>query len=599
MELTRRDVLEGGVALIAGLAAAGLAAVGTSPAPVAACSYTQPASLRTIAMRRLAFGPSPELMAMYDATPGASDEERFDNWVRQQLNYTAIDNTPCANRILSAQLKIRYTHNNRTTSEVRPLSWLSASRETLWQQRVVPDLPYAERIRPYEEVRVATWIRAVCSRRQLFEVMVDFWHNHFNVRATAAQRIAATWPDYDRIIRTHALGNFHTMLVEVTKSVAMMYYLNNVSNKAGGGEGGNENFARELFELHTLGSDNYLKFYSQRGNIPVVEYGSERYASAYIDYDVYDASRCLTGWTIADGRDGKPDTGAFFIMESWHDNYPKTVLAPAPLPGIEPAPNFPFNNGAERDGMEALRLAARHPGTARYLCTKLCRRLVADNPPESLINTAWSVWMQHRDSPDQIRRVVEAILLSPEAKSTFGAKIRRPLEAIWAFLRATNATLPNDVAAVNGDATQGGYWSSLFWSADQTGHRLFGWDTPTGHPDRADYWANTNALLRTWNIFYTMSQSWGGNVTINIVGQTPPGLSCAGIVDFWCQLMLTYIPTGDLRTLLVNFLAQGGDPNQPPQPLRGSPDWGSADAVNERIVAMVQLLATSPEFWLR
>jgi len=389
------------------------------------------------------------------------------------------------------------------------------------------------------------------------------------------------------------------MLVEVTKSVAMMYYLNNVSNKAGGGEGGNENFARELFELHTLGSDNYLKFYSQRGNIPVVEYGSERYASAYIDYDVYDASRCLTGWTIANGRDGRPNTGAFYLMESWHDNYPKTVLAPAPLPGIEPAPNFPFNNGAERDGMEALRLAARHPGTARHLCTKLCRRLVADNPPESLINTAWSVWMQHRDSPDQIRRVVEAILLSPEAKSAFGAKICRPLEAMWAFLRATNAALPNDVPAVNGDATQGGYWSSLFWSADQTGHRLFGWDTPTGHPDRADYWANTNALLRTWNIFYTMAQSWGGNVTIDIVGQTPPGLSCAGIVDFWLQRMLTYIPTGDLRTLLINFLAQGGDPNQPPQPLRGAPDWGSADAVNDRIVAMVQLLATSPEFWLR
>lgn len=599
MELTRRDVLEGGVALIAGLTAAGLAAVGTSPAPVAACSYTQPASLRTIAMRRLAFGPSPELMAMYDATPGASDEERFNNWVRQQLNYTAIDNTPCANRILSAQLKIRYTHNSSTINEVRPLSWLSASRETLWQQRVVPDLPWAERIRPYEEVRVATWLRAVYSRRQLFEVMVDFWHNHFNVRATADQRIAATWPDYDRIIRTHALGNFHTMLVEVTKSVAMMYYLNNVSNKAGGGEGGNENFARELFELHTLGSDNYLKFYSQRGNIPVVEYGSERYASAYIDYDVYDASRCLTGWTIANGRDGRPNTGAFYLMESWHDNYAKTVLAPAPLPGIEPAPNLPYNNGAERDGMEALRLVARHPGTARHLCTKLCRRLVADNPPESLINTAWSVWMQHRDSPDQIRRVVEAILLSPEAKSTFGAKICRPLEAMWAFLCATNAALPNDVPAVNGDATQGGYWSSLFWSADQTGHRLFGWDTPTGHPDRADYWANTNALLRTWNTFYTMAQSWGGNVTIDIIGQTPSGLSGAGIVDFWLQRMLTYIPTGDLRTLLINFLAQGGDPNQPPQPLRGAPDWGSADAVNDRIVAMVQLLATSPEFWLR
>jgi uncharacterized protein (DUF1800 family) len=599
MEITRRNFLEGSVALVAGVVTAGVAATGTPPAPVAACSYTQPASLRTIAMRRLAFGPSPELMAMYDATPGASDEERFDNWVRQQLNYTAIDDTPCTNRIDSAQLKIRYTYNNRTVNEIRPLSWLSASRETLWQQRVIPDLPWAERIRPYNEVRVATWIRAVCSRRQLFEVMVDFWHNHFNVNATADQRIAATWPDYDRIIRTHALWNFHAMLTEVTKSVAMMYYLNNVSNKAGGGEGGNENFARELFELHTLGSDNYLKFYDQRGNIPVVEYGSERYAASYIDYDVYEASRCLTGWTIANGRDGRPNTGAFYLMDSWHDNYPKTVLAPPLLPGIEPAPNFPFNNGAEQDGTKLLRLVAYHPGTARHLCTKLCRRLVADNPPESLINTAYNVWMQHRESPDQIRRVVEAILLAPEAKSTFGAKIRRPLEAIWAFLRATNASLPNDVAEVNGDVTKGNYWEGLLWSVDQTGHRLFGWDTPTGHPDRAEYWANTNALLKTWNCFYTLAQSWGGNVQMDIVGQTPAGLSCAGIVDFWLQRMLTYTPTGDLRTLLINFLAQGFDPNQPPQPLPSAPDWRSPEAVRERIVAMVQLLAMSPEFWLR
>ncbi|WP_298816310.1 DUF1800 domain-containing protein [Chloroflexus sp.] len=594
MEITRRDLIESGTRLIAGLAATGLAALGNSPTPVAACSPGQPASLRTIALRRLAFGPSPELAAMYDATPGSTVEEQFDNWVRQQLNPASIDDTPCDNRINSARLKIQYTHNSTTVNEVRPLTWLNAARETLWQQRVVPDLPWAERTLPYNEVRVATWIRAVYSRRQLFEVLVDFWHNHFNVRAESDSRIAATWPDYDRIIRAHALGNFNAMLLDVTKSVAMMYYLNNVSNRAGGGEGGNENFARELFELHTLGSDNYLKFYDRRENIPVVEYGSERFAAAYIDYDVYEASRCLTGWTIANGRDGRPNTGAFYLMESWHDNFPKTVLAPAPAPGFPPAPNFPYNNGAQRDGEMALRLTARHPGTARHICAKLCRRLVADDPPVSLVDTAYNVWMQHRDSPDQIRRVVEAILLSPEAKAIFGRKLRRPLEAIWAFLRATNATLPNDDASVSER-----YWGNLLWSADQTGHRLFGWDTPTGHPDRADYWANTNALINTWNMFYTVQQSWGGNVAIDIVGQTPGGLSCTGIVDFWLQRMLTYIPYGDLRTLLINFLAQGQDPNQPPRPLSGAPDWNNPAAVNERIVTMVQLLACSPEFWLR
>jgi len=155
------------------------------------------------------------------------------------------------------------------------------------------------------------------------------------------------------------------------------------------------------------------------------------------------------------------------------------------------------------------------------------------------------------------------------------------------------------VAEVNGDVTKGNYWEGLLWSVDQTGHRLFGWDTPTGHPDRAEYWANTNALLKTWNCFYTLAQSWGGNVQMDIVGQTPAGLSCAGIVDFWLQRMLTYTPTGDLRTLLIDFLAQGFDPNQPPQPLPGAPDWRSPEAVRDRIVAMVQLLAMSPEFWLR
>ncbi|MEF3275238.1 MAG: DUF1800 domain-containing protein [Chloroflexus sp.] len=592
MEITRRDVIEGGVRLIAGLAATGLAALGNSPAQVAACTNVQSVSLRTIALRRLAFGPSPELATMYDNTPGATEEERFNNWVRQQLNPTSIDDTPCNNRINSALLKIEYTSNNTTVNEVRPLSWLNASRETLWQQRAAPNLVWAEQIRPYNEVRVATWIRAVYSRRQLFEILVDFWHNHFNVRATAHRYIAATWTDYDRIIRTHALGNFYTLLLEVTKSVAMMYYLNNVSNRAGGGEGGNENFARELFELHTLGSDNYLKFYNQRENIPVVTYGSERFAAAYIDYDVYETSRCLTGWTIANGRDGRPNTGAFYLMDSWHDNFPKTVLAPAPMPGIAPAPNFPHNNGILRDGEMALQLVARHPGTGRHLCTKLCRRLVADDPPASLINAAFNVWMQHRDSPDQIRRVVETILLSPEAKSIFGRKIRRPLEALWAFLRATNATLPNDVVSDN-------YWNNLLWGADQTGHRLFGWDTPTGHPDQAAYWSNTNALLNTWNLFYTVQQRWGGNVAIDIIGQTPRGLSCVGIVDFWLERLLTYIPSGDLRALLINFLAQGQDPNQPPQPLNGAPDWRNPKAVNERIQTMVQLIACSPEFWLR
>jgi uncharacterized protein (DUF1800 family) len=596
MTLTRRSLLGSGAALATAAAVANTIAAEPRVALAdSTCQILPAASPGVVAMSRLSNGVSARDLAAFNAL-GATPDERYERWVDQQLNPGAIDDGECEARIAAARLKIRYGAVN----EARPLQLLDAPIEQLWPRASGSATPeYSERMRPYDEVRVATWIRAVHSRRQLFEVLVDFWHNHFNVKPSSDSAIAATFPLYDRIIRAHALGNFRTFVRDVGRSAAMMHYLDNVSNRSAGGEGGNENYARELFELHTLGSDNYLKFYNDRGQIEAISVDGQSYPAGYIDDDVYEASRCLTGWTIANGRDGRPNTGAFFYKPDWHDTYPKTVLAPRVMEGVAPAPNIPARQADMKDGEDLFSLVCYHPGTARHLCTKLARRLIADEPPQRVVDEAVAIWLANREQPDQLLKVIRAILLAPECRGTFGGKMRRPLDAIWAYLRATGAELPVDEAAPGGDATKGGYWSSLFYTADQTGHRLFGWDTPTGHPDLASYWANTNGMLTRWNSFYTLTQSWGGNLRVDIIGQTNMGASCNAIVDSWIARLCGFEVMPWVRRDLVSFLAQGGDAGAPPRPRSGAPDWGSAEAVQDRVRAMVQLLAMAPEFNLR
>jgi uncharacterized protein (DUF1800 family) len=596
MMVTRRQILSSSAAFTVGVAAtAAQVALGEPTLAMAACVRPSQGSPEMVAMNRLSYGMSAQDLAAYRQA-GASDDQRYAAWVDQQLAPSTIDDSACEQRIAATKLKISYTGVN----EVRPLSLLSAGITQLWPLASTSGLDGNERTRPYSEVRVATWIRAVSSKRQLFEVMVDFWHNHFNVKASAEQSIAATWPIYDRdVIRANALGNFRTFVEAVGSSVAMMYYLDNASNRASGGEGGNENYARELFELHTLGSDNYLKFYNDRAQIETITYAGKTYPQGYIDYDVYNASRCLTGWTIANGQSGRPNTGAFYYEPSWHDTYEKTVLAPRPFPGYAPAPNIPFNQAALKDGKDLFDLVCYHPGTARFVCTKLCRRLIADDPPQALIDAAVDVWMANQKAPDQIVRVLRTILLSSNCRTTYGQKMRRPLEAIWAYLRGVGAQLPSDEAAVGGDTTKGGYWGSIFYGADQSGHRLFGWDTPTGHPDLAEYWANTNGMLVRWNLLYNLSQSWGGNVQVDVTSQAPAGASCSDIVDYWINRLCGFSVSSGVRSALISFLAQGGNASAAPQPLKGAPDWGDPAALKERIQAMVQLLAMSPDFHLR
>jgi uncharacterized protein (DUF1800 family) len=332
--------------------------------------------------------------------------------------------------------------------------------------------------------------RAVVSERQLQEVMVDFWENHFNVFA-GKDRTRYFLPEYDaQTIRPHALGTFRELLGAVAKSPAMLYYLDNWQSVADSGRptlraaqrpmnarqaarraaavqqrlaqnpqlqqaaqqaaqrrrGLNENYARELMELHTLGVDG-----------------------GYTQQDVIEVARALTGWTIARGAQG----GGFAFRGEVHDASAKTILGQS----------FAANRGVE-EGEAVLDLLASHPSTAKFIATKLARRFVSDTPPVALVARATATF---RRTKGDIREVVRTIVTSPEffASASYRAKVKSPFELVTSTMRAMHA--PPDATP---RASQ---------LVSRLGQPIFGHQAPNGYPETGDAWMNTGAILNRIN----------------------------------------------------------------------------------------------------
>ncbi|MBN9535961.1 MAG: DUF1800 domain-containing protein [Alphaproteobacteria bacterium] len=432
---------------------------------------------------KLAFGPSSS--SLHEVA-----KIGVEAWLAQQLKPPAEDD--CTGRIASTRWHLKYVSKMPAAEvdEDRALDVIAEPIEQHWTT-LDKETPYQERLFLRTAVAAATLIRAVHSRWQLREMLVDFWHNHFNVNAAGDGAVAAALPAYDRdVIRRHALGNFREMLEAVATSAAMQVYLNNRSSRGGAA---NENYARELFELHTLGRPAYLNaLYNKWRQVPGATDGRPQ---GYIDQDVYEAARAFTGWSIEDGAGigmGRrlPTTGKFTYVETWHDNYQKRVLAAEFDPYQSPL----------ADGRRVLDLVADHPATARYLCGKLFCRLVADTPDESTIAAAVKVWRETRRAPDQIARTIEAIVRSDAFRRSAGAKVKRPLELYASFARA---------AAIDVVSTPG-----LLGELDGSGQRLFGWGPPTGHPDENDYWLSSNMMRRRWSLLLGLADdAWKAGVS--------------------------------------------------------------------------------------
>lgn len=504
-----------------------------------------------IALNRMAFGPRPgdlaALMALGDASA-----ERIQAYVDQQTNPAAIDDSAC-DALITAQGFIT----------------LGKSRQQLWLDHVVKqNVTWDERMQPARETLHATFLRAVYSKRQLVEVLADFWHNHFNVYGWDSWS-AGTWVYYDRdVVRGNLFGNFRQMLGAVAKSAAMLYYLDNVSNTSAGP---NENYARELFELHGLGAENYFGVASIVGPDGKYLHPAPKDANnnplMYVDEDIYAATQCFTGWRIDQA------TGDFQFADSVHAKYSKIVLAQA----------TPSGAGVQ-DGEFVLDLIANHVGTARYISRRLCRRLIGDNPPESIVQVAADVFHSQRAAPDQLAQVVRTILLSSEFSTTWGEKIKRPFEYTVSLLRAGDANFA--------------WGDSIRYRYEAMGQALFNWRPPDGYPDYKENWSSTMPMLQRWRMCNWLMDGWkiGGdgadkdNLRIDCRSQMPADVTTpAGIVDFWAQRILGRSLSQEERQPLLDFIGGGV----------GADAALPVNQINDRLRFLVGLIFMSPSFQWR
>lgn len=417
----------------------------------------------------------------FGATSGAQNtfhQMGLEAWLDAELSKPA-SNPDLEKRLAAAVLEIEYdegkTDDGETwpaVKEMRPYQYLDASPETLVKLLdYEAPLAFAERERPAEEVIAASFIRAAHADAQLRELMTQFWHDHFNVDAMKDDTSAAFFPLYDKVMRKNAFGNFRTFLAEVASAPSMLFYLNNDDSRA---SPANENYARELLELHTLGAVHYYNDkYDNWHDVPGAEDGL---AEGYIDQDVYEVARAFTGWTIGDGRyiddnTDAPVTGEMYYAQLWHDPYQKRIL------GVE----FDSNTAPMADGNKVLDILAAHPGTARYVTGKMIRRLGVETPTAEYQSRIDKVFLQNIEAPDQLARVIRAIVLDDEFARTPPMKLRRPFEFVIAILRTSGSQVTSPL----GD---------LYWLLARTGWTQHRVAPPTGHSDHSGDWANTRAL---------------------------------------------------------------------------------------------------------
>jgi len=324
-------------------------------------------------------------------------------------------------------------------------------------------------------------LRAVYSNRQLDEVLVDFWYNHFNIYLDkGADRYLVT--EYERdAIRPHVLGKFRDLLEATAKSPAMLFYLDNWQsvgpdaprprnpNNKQARRGLNENYGRELLELHTLGVDG-----------------------GYTQKDVTEVARCFTGWTINQPQRG----GKFAFNPRLHDNGEKTVLG-VTIPA----------GGGESDGEKVLDIVARHPATAHFISHKLAQRFVADEPPAALVDRMAQTFLK---SGGDIREVMRTMLASKEFWSVgaYRSKMKSPLEMVASAVRAVNGDVDFAFPLVNQVA--------------QLGEPLYRKQEPTGYSNSSAEWVNTAGLLARMNFVLQLANNKVPGVKVETASAAKP-----------------------------------------------------------------------------
>jgi uncharacterized protein (DUF1800 family) len=412
------------------------------------------------------------------------------------------------------------------------------------------------------QLQGAAITRAVVSEAQLEEVLAAFWFNHFNVYS---QKGAVRWmvPAYEReAIRPHVLGHFRDLVLATARHPAMLFYLDNWMStradlvlprgpNAGQPRGLNENYARELMELHTLGVDG-----------------------GFTQQDVTEVARAFTGWTIDRPREGGP----FLFRPGVHDQGSKRVLGQ-----VIPA------GGGERDGERVIDLLVRHPSTARFVSTKLARHFVMDDPPAALVDRMAATF---RESEGDIRAVMTTLLTSPEfwSREAYRAKIKTPFEVVVSAVRALDGRLEAAPSA-RGDFPGGGA-EALAREVGRLGQPLYEAQPPTGYPDRAESWVNTGALLGRMNFALALAHNRvrGTRVDLDAALGSVPRAQPSQVLDRLLTAVLHGAATPQTRAVLTAQL-------ESPEITRTTGDDRVASDTD--VEKLATLVLGSPEFQRR
>jgi uncharacterized protein (DUF1800 family) len=534
MEVSRRRFIQLGGVAAAGVAAPGWLAAQAIAKPVAAWTASAASDMpepdiEALLCCRAMFGPRPGDVAQVKAVGAAQ-------WIESQLDFEAIDDSEMEDR-LAQEL---------TTLAMVPRELLSYADE---------DYRYT----PRDELRLASLYRKVFSPRQLYEVMVEFWADHFAIYHNQNLCEFFLTADNRDVIRRHALGTFKDLLTASAQSPAMSNFLNNdVSTK----RRPNENYAREIMELHTLG-------------VAVDDY-------PYTERDVKQVALCFTGWTW-ERRQGNPALGEFVYNDDAHWQGSKEVLGET-IPAA----------GGIQDGYRVIDILTQHEATPKFLALKMVRRFVTDDPLGQTPDLVNRVADAYTRTQGDIKEMVRTILFSSEfadSFATYGGRMSRPFDLIARELRSIDVTPEQFTLGTRGSGSAP-YRNSMNTLA-ALGQVPFNWPDPDGYPDVKDRWTGASPLLTRWNTGLAMAAAGVGSAQfipgLRPADQTPGALTTAGeVVDYWIDRLLSRPMLEEDRQTVIDYLTDGGDESTPINTV-----------VRNRIPVLIALILDSPYYQWR
>jgi len=494
------------------------------PAPAQAVEALDAPPLAALVLNKAAYGPRPGDIEAFNAL---DDDENtaLSMWVESQLNPSESDT--------EVDLRLQALIDSFVPEDNTAYDTIGKEPEQLWLEHGRNE-EYSISNRPVWQMERLTILRAAYSEWQLREVLYDFWFNHFNVYGREFPT-RSMMPAYDKALRENIFGNFSDMLKANARTATMLYYLDNYANTW---PRPNENYAREVLELHTLGAvENYF------GTVDPASVGvnSKSQRAGYTEIDVFEFAKALTGWGVSDTTDDSPDTGAFIFRPGRHyddwDEAPITVMDVV----------LTETNG-EADVTDILDYLAGHFGTARYISWKLCTRLVSDDPDPAFVNDVAELFYSLRDDDNQLKEVYRYILESPQFR-TWGQKVARPVESVVRAWRASGV----DLTFRLDNSPSNSIWGRL----DDTSHYPFGYGAPTGYPDERAFWQGSGPLVMSWRVITYMLRR---DDIVNQAQQTNEHFtqeadrSARNIVHWWIYRARGYYLPLDVEDRIVQFV---------------------------------------------